>query len=31
MIESEVIRKIRRERGVDGGIKYLREKIPFLW
>jgi len=31
MIENDVTRKLRRERGVDGGIKIVREKVPFIW
>ena len=31
MIENDVNRKLRRERGLDGGIKTVREKVPFIW
>ena len=31
VIDGEVSRKLRRERGLDGGIKIVREKIPFIW
>lgn len=31
MIEKDVNRKLRRERGLDGGIKVVREKVPFIW
>ena len=30
-IEAEVERKIGKERGLDGGIKLVREKAPFMW
>ena len=31
-IENEVLRKIKRERGVEGGgVKIVREKVPFIW
>ena len=31
MIEKDVNRKLRREKGLDGGIKVVREKVPFIW
>ena len=31
MIDNEVSRKLRRERGLEGGIKVVREKVPFIW
>jgi len=31
MIDNEVARRLRRERGLDGGIKLVREKAPFIW
>ena len=30
-IEAEVERKLGKERGLDGGIKLVREKAPFAW
>lgn len=31
-IESESLRKVERERAVQGGgVKLLREKVPFIW
>ena len=31
MIDNEIHRKLRRERGLDGGIKVVREKVAFIW
>jgi hypothetical protein len=31
MIDNDVNRKLRRERGLDGGIKVAREKVAFIW
>lgn len=31
MIDNEVTRKLRKERVLDGGIKIVREKVPFIW
>lgn len=31
MIDNEVTRKMRKERVLDGGIKLVREKVPFIW
>jgi hypothetical protein len=31
MIENDLHRKLRRERGFDGGVKVAREKAPFIW
>ena len=31
-IEAEATRKVERERAVQGGgVKLLREKLPFIW
>ena len=31
-VENDVIRKMKRERGVEGGgVKLVREKVPFIW
>ena len=31
MIDNEVARKIKKERGLEGGIKLVREKVPFIY
>jgi len=31
MIDNEVTRKMRKERVLDGGVKLVREKVPFIW
>jgi hypothetical protein len=31
MIENEVHRKLRKDRGLDGGVKLVREKVPFIF
>jgi hypothetical protein len=31
MIDNDINRKLRRERGLDGGIKVAREKVAFIW
>jgi hypothetical protein len=31
MIDNDINRKLRRERGLDGGIKVVREKVAFIW
>lgn len=31
VIDNDVTRKLRRERGLDGGIKIAREKVAFIW
>lgn len=31
LIENEVVRRLKRDRGVEGGIKAVREKVPFMW
>lgn len=31
MIDNEVARKLKKERGLEGGVKIVREKVPFIW
>ncbi len=30
-IEKETVKKLRRDRVIEGGIKMIREKCPFVW
>ena len=31
MIDTDVARKLKKDRGLDGSIKLVREKVPFIW
>lgn len=31
MIDNEVTKKLKKERGLEGGVKLVREKVPFIW
>jgi len=31
MVDKEVTKKLKKERAVDGGVRLIKEKSPFMW